>query len=71
MAKQNRYANKAAQQIEVGGRKLRTDDPEHVRRVMEGFELRKALDPNFNPKIEDRQLFKGVVFEAIRLKGIS
>lgn len=68
MAKRNRYAEKAAQQIEVAGRTLRTSSPSHVRKVMEGFELRSALDPNFKPLIEDRQTFPGVVWEAIRLK---
>ena len=71
MAKQNRYANKAAQHIEVAGRTLRTNSPEHVRMMLELAEQRKLIEPGFVERIQDRGAYKGAAFEAIRLKGIS
>ncbi len=71
MAKQNRYANKAAQQIEVAGRTLRTATPEHVRTMLELAEQRKLTEPGFVERFQDRSAYKGAAFEAIRLKGIS
>ena len=72
MARQDRYAEKAAQEIEVAGRKLRTSNPDHVRQMMLMFEVRSRLDPNFKPCIADRRLWPGAEYEAIRLKkGIA
>ena len=68
MAKQNRYADKAAQQLEVAGRKLRTFSPAHVRKMMAIAEERERQSPGFNDKLQDRGAFKGATFEAIRLK---
>ena len=72
MARQDRYAKKAAKEIEVAGRKLRTSNPHRVRQMMLMFEVRPLLDPNFKPCIEDRSTWPGAAFEAIRLKkGIA
>jgi len=72
MARPDRYAEKASQEIEVAGRKLRTSNPDHIRRMMLMFEVRSRLDPNFKPCIEDRSTWRGAAYEAIRLKkGIA
>ena len=68
MAKQNRYADKASQQIEVGGRKLRTFSAANIRKIMAIVEERERQSPGFNDKFQDRDAFKGATFEAIRLK---
>ena len=68
MAKQNRYADKAAQQIEVAGRKLRTHSPDHVRKKVALAEERERQTPGFADKFKDRDAYKGATFEAIRLK---
>ena len=72
MAKQNRYADKASQQVEVAGRTLRTRDPEHLRRMLAVAEERERQSPGFTDKFQDRDAYKGATFEAIRLKqGIA
>ena len=68
MAKQNRYAEKASQQLEVAGRKLRTDNPDLVREIVRVAEKRAQREQRRLTELSDE---RGAVFAAIRLKGIS
>jgi hypothetical protein len=67
MAKQDRYANQAAKQIEVAGRKLRTSNPEELRRQVEFME--RFLENREEPlHVFGRR--GGALCAAIRLKGL-
>jgi hypothetical protein len=67
MAKQNRFANQAAEVVEVAGRKLRTNNPEHLRTMLRLAEKRLAEDPRALDHLRD---MRGGVWEAMRLKGL-
>ncbi len=67
MAKQNRFANQAAEVVEVAGRKLRTKNPEHLRKMLRLSEERLAVDPQALDHLRD---LRGGVWEALRLKGL-
>ena len=67
MAKRNRYANQAAKQIEVAGRKLRTSDPKELRRQVEFME--RYLEYYEEP-LQVFQKYGGALCAAIRLKGL-
>lgn len=72
MAKQNRYAGKASRQVEVAGRTLRTHNPDFVRELLAVNEERERQSPGITDRFQDRDAYKGAVFEAIRLKqGIA
>lgn len=67
MAKQNRFANQAAEVVEVAGRKLRTNNPEHLRKMLRLAEDRLAVDPQALGHLSDQ---RGGVWEALRMKGL-
>jgi len=68
MAKQNRFANQAANSLEVAGRKLRTNtSPDHVRRLMRSAEERLAENPQALDHLHGQ---RGATWEAMRLKGL-
>jgi hypothetical protein len=67
MAKQNRFANQAAEMVEVAGRKLRTNNPEHLRMMLRLAEKRVAENPQALDHLRD---LRGGVWEAMRLKGL-
>lgn len=67
MAKQNRFANQAAEVVEVAGRKLRTNNPEHLRTMLRRAEERVAGNPQALDHLRD---LRGDVWEAMRLKGL-
>ena len=68
MAKQNRFADKAAKQVEVAGRKLRTNNPEHVRNMVDAAEQRVEREQRLLTEFSD---IRGATWAAIRLKGLS
>ncbi len=69
MAKQNRFANQTAEVVEVAGRKLRTSDPAHLRKVLRRAEERLAVDPQALDHLRGIRM-RGDVWEAMRLKGL-
>ena len=68
MAKQNRHAEKASQQLEVGGRKMRTNNPAHVRKAVKVDGKRVQHEQGRLTELSDE---RGAAFAAVRLKGIS
>ncbi|QCH14369.1 hypothetical protein CB0101_04995 [Synechococcus sp. CB0101] len=67
MAKQNRFANQTAEVVEVAGRKLRTNDPAHLRKMVRRAEEQLAEDPQALDHLRD---MRGGVWGAMRLKGL-
>jgi len=69
MAKPNLYADLAAKQIEVAGRKLRTRNPEAVREFVSNAE--RWIQREGRPFPFTIRKGSGVLMAAVRLKGLN